>query len=206
MEKWTKVGEEEVKTLIGGDFNARTGREGERIEMMEKGREREKEGKRRSKDGKMNKEGKRLVEFFEKIGWSIFNGNIKGDEERKFMFIGGKGSMMIDYVVRSEDVRSKVGNLRIGDRVDSDQHSLEVLLKGEVRRRERGKGEKGLEGNVERGRKKYAGKVEKVEAGEDGFRGGMEGNGGEIEGSDERDGGGDERDLEEKEKKRGMVG
>lgn len=64
-----------------------------------------------------------------------------------------------------------------------------------------------MEGNVERERKKDAGKVGKVEAGEDGFRGGMEGNGGKIEGSDERDGGGDERDLEEeKEKKRGMVG
>lgn len=176
--------------------------------MMEKGREREREGKRRSKDGKMNKEGKRLVEFFEKIGWSIFNGNIKGDEERKFIFIGGKGSTMIDYVVRSEDVRSKVGNLRIGDRVNSDQHSLEVLLKGEVRRREGGKGGgKGLEGNVERGRKKDAGKVGQIETGEDGFRGGMEGNGGEIERSDKRNGGGDERDLEEeKEKKRWMVG
>lgn len=64
-----------------------------------------------------------------------------------------------------------------------------------------------MEGNVERGRKKDAGKVEQIEAGEDGFRGGMEGNGGEIERSDKRNGGGDERDLEEeKEKKRWMVG
>lgn len=158
MEKWTKVGEEEVKTLIGGDFNAKTGREGERIEMMENGREREREEKRRSKDGKMNKEGKRLVEFFEKIGWSIFNGNIKGDEERKFMFIGGKGSTMIDYVVRSEDVRSKMGNLRIGDRVDSDQHSLEVLLKGEVRKREGGKGGKGFGGECRTRKEERCGK------------------------------------------------
>lgn len=60
---------------------------------------------------------------------------------------------MIDYVVGSEDVRSKVSNLRIGNRVDSDYHPLEVLLKGEVRRREGDKEGKKV-WNVERGKKK----------------------------------------------------
>lgn len=59
---------------------------------------------------------------------------------------------MIDYVVGSEDVRSKVSNLRIGDRVDSDYHPLEVLLKREVRREGDKEGERVW--NVERGKKK----------------------------------------------------
>lgn len=36
----------------------------------------------------MNREGKELVEFIEDKGLSIFNGSIKGDEERKFTFTG----------------------------------------------------------------------------------------------------------------------
>lgn len=71
----------------------------------------------------------------EEIGWSIFNGNIKGDEEGN---TGGKRNTMIDYVVGSGDVKSKVDsdhlpvevdNMKIGDRVDSDHHAVE-LLKG----------------------------------------------------------------------------
>jgi len=145
LEKWTEIGEEGVKTLIGGDFNARTGREGGRVEMEEEGREREREGKRRSKDGKMNKEGKRLVEFLEEIGWSIFNGDIKGDEE-EFTFAGGRGNTVIDYIIGSEDVRSKVDNMKIGDRVDSDHHPVEVMLKGEVRRKGEVRVGRGLRG------------------------------------------------------------
>lgn len=54
--------EEGMSTLVGGDFNARTGREGDK----ELGKEEEVEGVgRKSKDGKRNSEGKRLVEFKE---------------------------------------------------------------------------------------------------------------------------------------------
>lgn len=79
-----------------------------------------------SKDMKMNK-GKKLVKMIEEKGWSIFNGNIVGDEEGEFTFTGGKGCTVIDYVIGDEKVRVKIGSMKIGDRVDSDHHPLEVL-------------------------------------------------------------------------------
>lgn len=71
--------EEGYKVLIG-DFNARTGREVEMLREMEENRLGVRRS-RNSKNMKMNKEGKKLVEMIEEKGWSIFNGNIVGDEE-----------------------------------------------------------------------------------------------------------------------------
>lgn len=63
-----------VYTLVGRDFDARTGKEGERVKMGEMGEEEEETGGRRreSKDKKMNKEGRMLVEFLVERGWGIF--------------------------------------------------------------------------------------------------------------------------------------
>lgn len=80
LEQWTERCEEGGMTMIGGDFNARTGREG---------------GRRNSKDWKMNGEGKRLVEFLEEKGWSILNGDTKGDEEGEYTFTGGRGTQLL---------------------------------------------------------------------------------------------------------------
>lgn len=44
----------------------------------------------------INKKGRILVEFVEKRGWSSFNGNITGNEEREYTFTGGKGCTVID--------------------------------------------------------------------------------------------------------------
>lgn len=52
--------EKKIKTLIGGDFNARTGEEGEWREE-EDGEEKS----RKSKDKKINREGKKLIEFIQ---------------------------------------------------------------------------------------------------------------------------------------------
>lgn len=71
--------EKGYRVLIGGDFNARTGREAEMLREMEENRLGVRRS-RNSKNTKMNK-GKKLVEMIEEKRWSIFNGNIVGDEE-----------------------------------------------------------------------------------------------------------------------------
>lgn len=83
----------------------------------------------------MTKAGRRVgrdyqeVRFVEERGWSIFNGNLKG-EEGEYTFTGGKECTVIDYVVGSRDARNRVRDLRVGDRVDSDHHLMIVTIWG----------------------------------------------------------------------------
>lgn len=99
-------------------------------------------GGRRSKNGKINREGRILVDFVEERGWSVFNGNIKGDEEGEFTYTGGKGNIVIDYVIGSGEVKEKIAEMRIGDKMDSDHHPLEMTIRREGEERERrGEGE-----------------------------------------------------------------
>lgn len=131
MERWVRAKEEQVKTLIGRDFNARTAEEGGWIE----GGEEEKRG-RWSKDKKWNGEGKQLIEFLEEWGLGILNGRVRRDEEGEFTFTGGKGPTVIDYVIGNGEVEKRVERLRVGDKIDSDHHPLEVWIRGERRHRE----------------------------------------------------------------------
>lgn len=142
MEKWMDGRGDGCKVLIGGDFNARTGREGGRIKEGEEYRSGDRKS-RKSKDGKMNKEGKKLIEVIEEKGWSIFNGNISGDEEGEYTFTGGKGCTVIDYVMGDEEVRGKVRSMKIGERIDSDHQPVEVWIKGEAEKRRRNGGKQG---------------------------------------------------------------
>jgi len=131
LEKWTDKGEEERKLIIGGDFNARVGEKG--------GFEGEEGGirERKVKDGVLNAEGRRLVNWIEENGWSIFNGCTEGDEEGEYTFTGGKGNSTIDYVIGDEEVRGRIERVVIGDKIDSDHHPVEVWMKGRGIRRER---------------------------------------------------------------------
>lgn len=64
MEEWIEERRGTAKILIGGDFNARTGREG----GARRGTDGERSGEwrsRESKDEKRNREGKKLVEWLE---------------------------------------------------------------------------------------------------------------------------------------------
>ncbi|XP_046605019.1 uncharacterized protein LOC124297751 [Neodiprion virginianus] len=123
------------KSAIGGDFNARTGQEGGGC-----WREGEEEsGSRISKDRKINSEGRQLVQFLDETGWAIMNGNIEGDEEGEFTYVGGAGVTVIDYAIGDIEVRDRVKRIEIGDRVDSDHHPVIVWLRGAVARTRKGK-------------------------------------------------------------------
>lgn len=73
-----------------------------------------------SKDKEVDKNGKKLGKIFEKEGWGILNGYVKGDEKGECTFIESRGvETVIDCVINSE-MRGRVEGMRIGRRVDSD--------------------------------------------------------------------------------------
>ncbi|KMQ90798.1 stress response protein nst1-like protein [Lasius niger] len=141
IKEWLEE-QEERWTLIGGDFNARTGTLGGGKERGE-----EEEVERKSKDRKINMEGRRLVEGLEKVGWEIFNGCTEGDEKGEFTYTGGRGESVIDYVIGEEKVKERVVKLEVGDCIESDHHPLIITLerKGgrEKGREQRGGGGRG---------------------------------------------------------------
>jgi len=138
--EWMEEGEEGIKTIIGGDFNARTGLEG-----GWRGEESEEEVKgRRSKDKKMNREGKMLVECLEKRGWSILNGSAIGDEEGEFTYTGGRRETVIDYILGNGEIRDRMERLEVGEEVDSDHHPVILWMKGKERGSEERRGGAGI--------------------------------------------------------------
>ncbi|XP_024893159.1 golgin subfamily A member 6-like protein 2, partial [Temnothorax curvispinosus] len=154
--------EEGRYTIIGGDFNARTGQEGGRIEEEEGGGLGE---GRRSKDKKVDREGRLLVKSLEERGWEIFNGNVKGDEEGEFTFTGGRGGTVIDYIIGEGEVREKIVSMVVGERVDSDHHPLEIIVRREEEEEGRRGGWKKRSRGVwnEEGAKRFIEKIGEVE-------------------------------------------
>jgi len=122
LKEWMDEREKGVKTIIGGDFNARTGVEGGKVE----GEDWEEGMYRRSMDKTISKEGRRLVECIRERGWWVLNGGIRGDEEGTWTFSGGRGESVIDYVLMNEDMEEEVVQLVVGDNIESDHHPLVV--------------------------------------------------------------------------------
>ncbi|KYN12146.1 hypothetical protein ALC57_15690 [Trachymyrmex cornetzi] len=81
-------------------------------------------------DSKKNKEGNKLVEVIRERGWSILNGNVKGDEKGNWTYTGGKGNSVIDYVLVDEETKEGLESMEIGEEIDSDHHPLVVSLEG----------------------------------------------------------------------------
>jgi hypothetical protein len=127
-----RVKEQEEGTLvIGGDFNARIGGKGRRMEEEQATIER-----RPTKDGIENAEGRELVSLVEERGWDVLNGNCIGDEKGEYTYIGSRGETVIDYVMVNEEAWDEIEEFKVGERVESDHMPLEVRTKG--REQERG--------------------------------------------------------------------
>ena len=125
------IGEEEGgRLVIGGDFNARIGKEGHMYiqETMEEEIGNYKE--RKSKDGVKNGEGECLLRLVEDRGWHVANGNVAGDEEGEFTYVGARGATVIDYVILSTESVGEVDRFEVGDRIESDHQPLCLYLKG----------------------------------------------------------------------------
>jgi len=69
------LGDLEEVLCIGGDFNAKIGKEGKRIEGEE-----DEEYWRNFKDEEVNNEERELLSLVEDRGWDIANGNMREDE------------------------------------------------------------------------------------------------------------------------------
>ena len=123
---------EEETLIIDGDFNIRIGTECAKAEVIEIGKG---GGKRISKDTVISNGGKRMIEFIGRKGWTVANGNVRGDEEGDYTFIGARGSSIIDYVIVNEKARDKVIKFKVVDRIESDHVPicLEIRMDEEER-------------------------------------------------------------------------
>lgn len=105
-----------------------------------------------------------LIEFVEERGWSLFNGNVEGDEKGEYTFTGKKGNTAIDYVMGNEEVRERIEKMEIGDEINSDHQPVKVRIRGEGGKKE----EKGGKGRWdEEGRRLFRRKLGKIELGKE---------------------------------------
>ena len=112
---------EEGPVILGGDFDAKTGRE--------KGRLGEEEIQRRNRDKVINKEGEELLSKIREKGLHIINGDTEEDSQGDFTYIGGEGRSAIDYVITGEEGRDWIKDICIGRRKDSAHLPIELELK-----------------------------------------------------------------------------
>jgi hypothetical protein len=161
-----RVKEQEEGTLvIGGDFNARIGGKGRRMEEQQATIER-----RPTKDGIENAEGRELVSLVEERGWDVLNGNCIGNEKGEYTYIGSRGETVIDNVMVNEEAWDKIEEFKVGERVESDHMPLEVRTKGREKERSMKDVKRKIVKNIwtEEGKEKYRARLReaKYEEGE----------------------------------------
>lgn len=100
------------ETIIGGDFNARTGEGGLFYEFGER-------TMRKNIDKIVNTNGKIMIEWMNENPMRTFNGTKEKDKE-EFTYIGARGNTVIDYIV----TRKVDENLKIKESSRADHMKL----------------------------------------------------------------------------------
>lgn len=119
---------EEEMLCIGGNFNARIGKEKKDMRRARK----EKNGEIR----RIRKLTGKLLSLIEDREWEVGNGNLRGDERGEFTYTGGKGDSVIDhYVIINQRAWDRIEKLMVGKRVESDHQPLEIEVRGECKRK-----------------------------------------------------------------------
>lgn len=72
-----------------------------------------------------------MLEKLGEVGWSIFNGCGKGDEEGAWTYAGEQGNSVLDYVIGDEEVWERVTGLEVEDRIDSNHFPVIVWVGSE---------------------------------------------------------------------------
>lgn len=101
----------------------------------------EEERERRSKDKMIGNSGRNFVNWLMEKGWNILNGRTEGEWEGQYTYVEGestyvetRGSMVINYIVVSEELGDKVIEFKI-DGVESDHMPLSVKIEEEEKRK-----------------------------------------------------------------------
>lgn len=60
------------------------------------------------------------------------------EKEGRYRFTGGKGNTVIDYMLGEREIRKKIEKMKIGNRVSSDHHPVELWEKWKKRKEKKG--------------------------------------------------------------------
>ncbi|XP_053989910.1 uncharacterized protein LOC128882349 [Hylaeus volcanicus] len=69
----------------------------------------------------------------EERGWHIANGNITGDEEGEWTYVGVRGATVIDYVICNEKGLEEIVHFKVEDRIESDHQPLVATARLQAR-------------------------------------------------------------------------
>ncbi|XP_012283559.1 uncharacterized protein LOC105701413 [Orussus abietinus] len=123
--------EEEGRLIIGGDFNARIGREGYLYDQETSEKDGESALDRKSKDVIKNA-GDILLQLVEDRGWHFTNGNMPRDEDGEYTYVGSRRATVISYALLNTESRSVAKKCMVEHRVESNHQPLCLNWKSKV--------------------------------------------------------------------------
>lgn len=106
--------------IIGGDFNARVGNEGDVSEEILESTALY--CKRQSHDETVNSRGRTLMDFMEEIGFLLLNGRTESDRVGNFTFCAKSGNSTIDLVWANAAAVEDIDDLEVNSIVSLSDH------------------------------------------------------------------------------------